>query len=175
MEPSRASEKAKGQTAGLTGRLRKAASPRPLAALLAAWSGALISKPSGQRRGPTGHRSPECRDPGCRTTGDDASVDLPPDELYAKAAQILEDADLSSDMSFFAACPGRTFRLRPASILELMEAGAPFILAAKTGPGSRQRLAINLELPAGDHRPFDTEAHCRELFENLQGVEGGVP
>ena len=96
-------------------------------------------------------------------------------ELYAKVAPLLDEAYLADDMRFFAAT-GRSFRLRPSSILEDMDGGAPFCLAVKTGPKTRLRRVVNLDFePDGsDWKAFDTEAKCAALFRFLQGTVGGV-
>jgi hypothetical protein len=55
-----------------------------------------------------------------------------------------------------------------------MDAEASFVLVCKTGPQSRSRLAINLELPDGADCGAFSDAQCRELFQHVQGVDGGV-
>lgn len=89
-------------------------------------------------------------------------------------ARILNEADAKDDAVYFAAHPGRTFRLRPSSLLEQIEAEAPFTLVCKTGPKSRTRLLINLDLPEVVDCDAFSDAQLMELFQYVQGIGGGV-
>ena len=100
----------------------------------------------------------------------DGSFDV---DLFARAYHGLNAHELKADLAFFRMSPDRSFRLRPSSLIETVEAKAPFVLAVKTGPDSRHRCGVHLP-DWIDLEDFDTEEYCRELFEHIQGVVGGV-